>query len=76
MNDAHLSAFDEIEAFLAGIQAIEFTFPDIATRYAWLQATLIRFGYAKLNRHHKAGNEHHHAQIADPRRCRTNERLQ
>jgi hypothetical protein len=27
MNDTHLSSFDEIEAFLAGTQAIDFTFP-------------------------------------------------
>jgi len=53
MNDTHLSSFDEIEAFLAGTQAIEFTFPDAAARYAWVQATLTRFGYARLNRHQK-----------------------
>ena len=53
MNDTQLSTFDEIEAFLAGTEAVEFTFTDAAGRYAWVQATLIRFGYAKLGRRQK-----------------------
>ena len=44
MNDTHLSTFDKIEAFLAGTKAVEFTFTHAAGRYAWVQATLIRFG--------------------------------
>lgn len=45
MNDTHLSTFDEIEASTADTKAVEFTFTDAAGRYAWVQATLIRFGY-------------------------------
>lgn len=53
MNDTHLSTLDEVEAFLAGTQALEFTFADAAARYAWVQTTLIRFSYAKLSRRQK-----------------------
>jgi hypothetical protein len=53
MNDTHLSTFDEVDAFLAGTQALEFTFADAAARYAWVQTTLIRFSYAKLSRRQK-----------------------
>ena len=53
MNDTHLSTFDEVEAFLAGTEAVEFIFPDATARYAWVQTTLIRFSYAKLSRRQK-----------------------
>jgi len=53
MNDTHISTFDQVEAFLAGTEAVEFTFKDANARYAWVQATLIRFGYAKLGRRQK-----------------------
>jgi transposase InsO family protein len=59
MNDTHLSTFDEVEAFLTGTEAVEFTFPDATVRYAWLQATLIRFGYAKLSRRQKGLLRHY-----------------
>lgn len=53
MNDTLISTFDQIEAFLAGTQSVEFTFQNTSARYTWIQKTLVRFGYAKLGRHKK-----------------------
>ena len=53
MNDAALHTIEQIEAFLTGTATVEFRFENTAAGYAWIQATLARFGYATLRRPHK-----------------------
>lgn len=53
MNDSALHTIEQIEAFLTGTATVEFRFENTAAGYAWIQATLARFGYATLRRPHK-----------------------
>ena len=53
MNDTQLHTLDQVEAFLVGTEAVDFSFADTAARYAWMEATLIRFGYRRLGRRPK-----------------------
>ena len=53
MNESSLHTMEQIEAFLTGTATVEFRFENTAAGYAWMQATLARFGYATLRRPHK-----------------------
>jgi len=53
MNDTQLHTLDQVEAFLVGTEAVDFSFADTAARYAWIEATLIRFGYLRLGKQPK-----------------------
>ncbi len=53
MNDSALHTIKQIEAFLTAAATVEFRFENTAAGYAWIQATLARFGYARLCRPHK-----------------------
>jgi transposase InsO family protein len=53
MNDTQLHTLDQVEAFLVGTEAVDFSFADTAARYAWMEATLIRFGYLRLGKQPK-----------------------
>ncbi len=51
MNLDNLTHTDQLAEFLSGTQAVAFSvLSDPATRYAWIQATLIRFRYLTLTR--------------------------
>ncbi len=51
MNRDNLTHTDQLAEFLSGTQAVAFSvLSDPATRYAWIQATLIRFRYLTLTR--------------------------
>lgn len=50
MNDTQLHTLDQVEAFLAGTEAVDFSFADTAACYAWIKATLIQFGYPRLGK--------------------------
>ena len=43
MNNTQLHTLDQVEVFLAGTEAVDFSFTDTAARYVWMAATLIRF---------------------------------
>ena len=45
MNDEQIQTMDQIRAFLAGSEAMEFSVEGTAARYAWIAATLVKFGY-------------------------------
>lgn len=52
LND--LTTLEQIDQFMSGSQACAYQVADTrAARYAWVQGTLIRFGYHSLNRRHK-----------------------
>ena len=53
MNESALHTMEQIEAFLTGTATVEFRFENTTAGYAWIQATLARFGYASLRRPHK-----------------------
>ena len=53
MNDSALHTIEQAEAFLTAAATVEFRFENTAAGYAWMQATLARFGYAALRRPHK-----------------------
>ena len=53
MNDTALHTIGQVEAFLTVAATVEFRFENTAAGYAWIQATLARFGYATLPRPHK-----------------------
>ncbi len=53
MNDSALHTIKQIEAFLTAAATVEFRFENTAAGYAWIQATLARFGCARLCRPHK-----------------------
>ena len=50
MNDTQLETIEQIRAFLAGIEAIEFSMESPLERYRWIQATLIRLRYVSLSK--------------------------
>lgn len=50
MNDSALHTIKQIEAFLTGTATVKFRFENTAAGYAWIQATLARFGYVTLRR--------------------------
>ena len=52
MNDSALQTIEQVETFLTAA-TVEFRFEDTPAGYAWIQATLARFGYATLSRPHK-----------------------
>ena len=53
MNDSALQTIEQVETFLTAAATVEFRFEDTPAGYAWIQATLARFGYATLSRPHK-----------------------
>ena len=53
MNDTQLHTLDQVEAFLVGTEAMDFSFADTAARYARMEATRIRFGYLRLGQRPK-----------------------
>lgn len=53
MNDSALNTIEQVETFLMATATMEFRFENAAAGYAWIQATLARFGYARLRRPHK-----------------------
>jgi transposase InsO family protein len=50
MNDTQLETIEQIRAFLAGTEAIEFSMQSPRERYTWIQATLIRLRYVSLSK--------------------------
>jgi transposase InsO family protein len=50
MNDTQIQTFDEVRRFLDGTHQIEFFIYDKADRYAFIQRSLIRFGYNSLKK--------------------------
>ena len=50
MNDTRLETIEQIRAFVAGTEAIEFSMESTPERYAWIQATLIRLRYVSLSK--------------------------
>ena len=53
MNVSALQTIEQVETFLTAAATVEFRFEDTPAGYAWIQATLARFGYATLPRPHK-----------------------
>lgn len=53
MNDSALNTIEQVETFLTATATMEFRFENAAAGYAWIQATLARFGYTALPRPHK-----------------------
>lgn len=53
MNDTQLETTEQIRAFLAGTEAIEFSMDSTRERYAWIQGTLIRLRYVTLSKGNK-----------------------
>ncbi len=53
MNDSALQTIEQVETFLTAAATVEFRLEDTPAGYAWIQATLARFGYATLPRPHK-----------------------
>ena len=53
MNDSALNTIEQVETFLTATATMTFRFENAAAGYAWIQATLARFGYARLRRPHK-----------------------
>ena len=50
MNDTQLETIEQIRAFLAGTEAVEFLMESPLERYRWIQATLIRLRYVSLSK--------------------------
>ena len=53
MNDTTLKTIEQIEVFLSAAHTVRFEFESQAAGYAWVQATLARFGYLALGKHAK-----------------------
>jgi len=53
MNSKHLRTLQQVADFIHGSAALEPSFAGQAERYAWIEATLRQFGYAKLARRDK-----------------------
>ena len=53
MNDSGLETIEQIRAFVASTEAIEFSMESTPERYAWIQGTLIRLRYVTLNKGNK-----------------------
>jgi len=53
MNDTQLTTFAEIRGFLAGTVTFDFTAKTTQETYTWVQNTLLRFGYGKLEKKDK-----------------------
>ena len=53
MNDQSIKPLDHVRQFLNGLGAMEFQIKAKAARYAWIQATLIRFHYTQLRKTEK-----------------------
>ena len=53
MNDEQIQTMDQIRAFLAGSEAMEFSVEGTAARYGWIAATLVKFGYWTCSKHKK-----------------------
>jgi hypothetical protein len=53
MNDAKLQTLDQVQAFLSGTAAIDFSVPD-SERYEFVARTVRRFGYSRLKRPDKS----------------------
>jgi transposase InsO family protein len=53
MNDSQLQTLEQVRQFLQGTRQIEFSIQDKADRYAFIQRSLIRFGYNSLKKHDK-----------------------
>jgi len=54
MNDTQLLTLNEIKGFLAGTQTCDFVAKTVKETYDWVEATLIRFGYAALGKTEKS----------------------
>lgn len=54
MNDTQLLTLNEIKGFLAGTQTCDFAAKTVKETYDWVEATLIRFGYAALGKTEKS----------------------
>jgi transposase InsO family protein len=50
MNDKKIQSLDDVRTFLAGTLEMEFSIPDKAARYRWIEQTLRRFRYRTLGR--------------------------
>jgi len=50
MNDTQLETIEQLRAFLAGTEAIEFSMESPLERYTWIQDTLIRLRYVSLSK--------------------------
>lgn len=50
MDDRRLSTIQEVEQFTAGAAALEFCGASRKEKYAWIEATLIRFRYARCRK--------------------------
>ncbi len=50
MSDTQLETIEQIQTFLSGTQIVDFIIEDKTDRYAWIQRTLIRLHYLKLNK--------------------------
>src|SRR3989339_453643 len=50
MDDRQLSTMQEVERFTAGTAGIEFCGASRKEKYAWVEATLIRFRYARCRK--------------------------
>ncbi len=53
MNDSQLQTLEQVRQFLEGTNQIEFSIHAKADRYAFIQRSLIRFGYNSLNKRDK-----------------------
>ncbi len=50
MNDEHIKNLEQVRRFLEGTEALELAIEDKDERYAWIERTLRRFRYRRLNK--------------------------
>ena len=50
MNDEHIKNLAQVRRFLEGTEALELAIEDKDERYAWMERTLRRFRYRRLNK--------------------------
>ena len=50
MDDKRLGSIEEVEQFTAGAAAVDFCGTSRKEKYAWIEATLIRFRYARIRK--------------------------
>ena len=50
MNDSHIKTLEQVHQFLEGTAAVELSIDAKEDRYTWIQTTLVRFHYLRLNK--------------------------